>query len=365
MILMNLKINNFYEFKNFDINFSYPKKIKDSTIPYEYLEEKPNFRFKKVNIIMGANATGKTIFGQTLYNIFRFLIDKDTKHLTKMIDDLQTEANFEIDLVLSDLNLYRVKCIIKNEEIKSLTIEKSTITKKNSYEDCCKKFKIYTDIDKIKKGDRKLKLFLTLESIEDLFTGILFAFPGEIVDKNYNIKILNLILKTFDPSIKEVVESTEVEDTYHIVFKTGKTVIVQDGEILKNSLSKGTEEGIEIANIIDNIRKNRGLYFIDEKISYVHSELEIEILNQMINLMDSKSQLFFTTHNTDILEMNLPIHSFTFFKKDEKIEAVYPESIYKRNDRSIINAVKNDVFNTIPKTDLLYELEEVCNESEQ
>ncbi len=77
----------------------------------------------------------------------------------------------------------------------------------------------------------------------------------------------------------------------------------------------------------------------------------------MINLMDSKSQLSFTTHNTDILEMNLPIHSSTFFKKEEKIEVVYPESIYKRNDRSIINAVKNDVFNTIPKTDLLYELE--------
>lgn len=37
MILTNLKVNNFYEFKNFDINFSYPKKIKDSTVPYEHL----------------------------------------------------------------------------------------------------------------------------------------------------------------------------------------------------------------------------------------------------------------------------------------------------------------------------------------
>jgi len=359
MILMNLKINNFYDFENFDINFSYPKKIKDSTIPFEYLEEKPNFRFKRVNIIMGANASGKTILGLTLKNIIHFLREKDFKYLTQMINNINLESSFEIDLVLNDLNLYRVSCVIKNEEIRSLTIKKATIAKKNSYEDCCKKFKLFSDIERVKKGDEKLKQFLVLESIEELFTHSLFAFPGEKIDKNYNIKVLNLILKTFDSAIKEIVESKEVKNTYHIIFKSGKIVIVQDGEILKNSLSKGTEEGIEIANIIDNIRKNRGLYFIDEKISYVHSELELEILNQMINLMDSKSQLFFTTHNIEILEMNLPIHSYTFLKKQEEIEVVYPETIFKRNDRSIKNAVENDVFDTIPKVDLLYELEEV------
>ena len=51
MIIMDLKIDNFLAFKNFHMNMSYPKKIVDSTIEQEYLVDRPNFRYKKVNII--------------------------------------------------------------------------------------------------------------------------------------------------------------------------------------------------------------------------------------------------------------------------------------------------------------------------
>ncbi|MCK5780583.1 MAG: ATP-binding protein, partial [Psychrilyobacter sp.] len=312
MILMNLKVDNFYGFNDFEINCSYPRKIKGSTILYEYLEEKPNFRYKKVNVIMGANATGKTIFGMVLKNIIWFLVYKEKEELIKMVNNSNKIASFEIDLVLEDLNLYRISCTINNGEIQDLILKKSKITKISSYEDCVNKYKVIEEYCKVKENDPKLKIYKTLKEIENLFSEYLFAFPDEKIEEIYNIKLLNLILKTFDPSIKKVVESEEVENTYHIVFNSGKKVIVQDGEILKSSLSRGTEEGIEIAAILNSIGKKRGLFFIDEKISYVHSELEMEILNQMINLMKPKSQLFFTTHNTDILEMNLPIHSFTF-----------------------------------------------------
>ena len=66
MIIMDVKVDNLYAFKNFHINMSYPKKIVDSTIENEYLEDRPNFRYKKVNIIMGGNATGKTSLGKLL-----------------------------------------------------------------------------------------------------------------------------------------------------------------------------------------------------------------------------------------------------------------------------------------------------------
>lgn len=108
------------------------------------------------------------------------------------------------------------------------------------------------------------------------------------------------------------------------------------------------------------LRKHRS-YFIDEKISYVHSELELEILNQMINILTLKSQLFFTTHNINILEMNLPIHSFTLLKKDPNIEVVYPSDYLKRNDRTIVNAIKNDVFNALTNTSLLDDLDGVLD----
>lgn len=66
MIIMDIKADNLYALKKFHMNMSYPKKIVDSTIPGEYLAEKPNFRYKKVNIIMGGNATGKTSLGKLL-----------------------------------------------------------------------------------------------------------------------------------------------------------------------------------------------------------------------------------------------------------------------------------------------------------
>ena len=52
MIIMNLELDNIYGFKDFKMNFAYPKKIVGSTIPNEHLPERPNFRYKKVNIVM-------------------------------------------------------------------------------------------------------------------------------------------------------------------------------------------------------------------------------------------------------------------------------------------------------------------------
>ena len=53
MIIMRLKIHNFFAFKNFEMNMSYPKKIVDSYIEKEYLKDRGNFRYKKINILMG------------------------------------------------------------------------------------------------------------------------------------------------------------------------------------------------------------------------------------------------------------------------------------------------------------------------
>ena len=58
MIVMDLKLDNLCAFRNFYVNFSYPKKIVNSYIENEHLEGMPNFRYKQVNIIMGSNAIG-------------------------------------------------------------------------------------------------------------------------------------------------------------------------------------------------------------------------------------------------------------------------------------------------------------------
>ena len=52
MVIMDVKFDNFYAFRNFHMNMAYPKKILHSYIENEFLEGYPNFRYKKVNIIM-------------------------------------------------------------------------------------------------------------------------------------------------------------------------------------------------------------------------------------------------------------------------------------------------------------------------
>ena len=76
MIIMNIEMDNFMSFNNFAMNLSYPKKIVNSSIENEFLTGFTNFRYKKVNILMGANATGKTSFGKMLMNIFHFMDKK-------------------------------------------------------------------------------------------------------------------------------------------------------------------------------------------------------------------------------------------------------------------------------------------------
>ena len=51
MIVMNVMLDNLFDFHDFSVNFSYPKKLVKSTIEHEYIKTKPNFRYKKVNII--------------------------------------------------------------------------------------------------------------------------------------------------------------------------------------------------------------------------------------------------------------------------------------------------------------------------
>ena len=74
MVVLDVRLDNFYAFQNFHMNLTYPKKIVGSSIKDEHLPDRPNFRYKKVNIIMGANASGKTTLGHMFRSIFNFIV---------------------------------------------------------------------------------------------------------------------------------------------------------------------------------------------------------------------------------------------------------------------------------------------------
>ncbi|MFV0393804.1 MAG: AAA family ATPase [Coprobacillaceae bacterium] len=370
MIVMDLKIDNFYAFKNFQMNMSYPKKIIDSNIENEFMKDRPNFRYKKVNIIMGGNATGKTSIGKMLMRVFNFIDKKDFDSLTSTICDASKVATFSIDIALKDFKLYRIETIISpNTEKKyaisdiKVVVKSAKINKNDSYESTAKK------LTKLNNSD-SINYIVELEKISSKL-GWLFAYAKDEAylnennkDENY-LKILNYTLKALDPSIIEVEKVPNVEDSYVIKTKH-HNLIMQEGQVLNDSpLSSGTIAGIDIAFMISSIKNGaHGFYYCDEKFSYVHSDIEKAFLSLMINLLKDNDQLFFTTHNTDILELALPKHAYTFLKKDmtdreQPIKVVNAAEYLKRNTDSLSNAVDNDLFSSAPSLELIYEIEDI------
>ena len=364
MIVLNAELDNLFAFKNFKINFSYARKSPNSTIPFEYLKDKPNFRFKKVNVIMGANASGKTSLGKALMNIFNFLTSKTVKALNDCINDKSSKAKFSIDFIVDDKYLYRVCSVFSDTNVESLDVFRCKILKRDSYESC---------VEKLEKLGEDKKYYEKLDLLQPLSIGWYFTFPyDENPINNINehimekaLKIFNILLKTLDNAITQVEKSDELDNSYIIRSKNGD-VFVQNGEVVdKNILSSGTKAGLNIANLVSSIYSGEnGFYYCDEQFSFVHCEIEKTLFSVMISLLKPYDQLFFTTHNLDMLDMNIPFHTFTFLRKDEKIEAVYPFQVLQKEKRSLRNAVENDVFNTLPDVSGIFEIEEMSSEQE-
>lgn len=155
-----------------------------------------------------------------------------------------------------------------------------------------------------------------------------------------------------------------MKNTY-IIRYSHQSVIIQDGKVGgSNVLSSGTKAGVELAGFLTAIMEDAyGFYYCDEKFSYIHSDVEKAILSLMIQQLNDNDQLFFTTHNMDILDLPLPKHSFIFLKKDvhdmeQPIKSISASAFLKRNTDSLKNAVENDLFAVAPSIDLLYELVE-------
>lgn len=371
MIVMNIELDNLFSFENFNMNFSYPKKIVNSSIKNEYLISKPNFRYKKVNVLMGPNASGKTSLGKAFMTIFNFLSEKEIVKIEKNIKDKEKPAYFSIDFLVDEDNLYRVECKTLFQKSVELEVYFSKILKSDSYESCVKKLKKIEkeDLEKFNIESESLDYVQKLSAIPSL--GWLFTFPNEegatlkLLTKDENdtmdIRVLKSVLKTLDTSIIDVVKSKEVKNSYIIKTLNGD-IFVQDGQIVKkNILSSGTKAGLEIAYVISAICKNsNGFYYCDERFSYIQTDVEQAIFSLMIEFLHPNAQLFFTTHNLDLLEMNLPIHTFSFLRKKDKIEVVYPTDYIQKNDISLRNAVKNDIFDIAPNINDIFELEGVC-----
>ena len=106
-----------------------------------------------------------------------------------------------------------------------------------------------------------------------------------------------------------------------------------------------------------------GIYLIDEQFSYVNSDIEASIISTIVSMLGPNEQLFFTTHNSDILTLGFPFHSFNFMKKgkinDKQVICVdCATKVENRNNVSPKSIIDNDMLGTAPKLDKIYSIGE-------
>ena len=141
MLLLNIILNNIYGFSDFEMDFSYPKNIASSIVGDEFLPDRPNFRYRKVIVLMGTNAAGKSCLGKALQYITDFINTRDTSVLDSLPVSGET-GSFCIDFVNEDYVLHRIEVqIIAADAGHTYNVKYSNaeIALTDSYESCSKK----------------------------------------------------------------------------------------------------------------------------------------------------------------------------------------------------------------------------------
>ena len=360
MIVLNLMLDGIYGFNDFNINFTYPKKIVNSIIEDEHLEGRERFRYKKAIILMGANATGKTSLGKAVLRIFDYIVNGSSIPLCEMVSE--DKGSFSIDFVNDGYRLQRLSAIIiPSQNEVEIQYQDAEIGLMDSYEKCI-----------IKLKDRTAEATKTTSALKKLVGEIHYRFAYPEIEKMLKLtgsnkaillKTLRAVIGTLDPTLQDVSLSKDLKDTF--IIRRGDTeIIIQEGKLLnREALSSGTAEGIDVAMFLAAmIAKESTFYYCDEHFSYIQSDIEKRIFGIMMDKLGANEQLIFTTHNTDMLDLNLPKHSYVFLRKQlengaYKVSAISASDVLKRNTDSIRSAVENDVFASLPQESLLDELE--------
>ena len=91
----------------------------------------------------------------------------------------------------------------------------------------------------------------------------------------------------------------------------------------------------------------------------MNSEIEASLIATMVSLLGTGEQIFITTHNTNILSLSFPIHSFYFLRKNKyesDIEIACASKYENRNNVLVKNLYDNDLFSTAPNVSGIFSL---------
>lgn len=382
MIILRVACDNLYMFKNFAVDFTYERKSNHYLSENDRLFTGSNIKVRKNLIIMGGNVSGKTTFGKLLYMILNFIYGKDLSDgFFKMASaryDKSKDLSFEIEFVIDD-TAYLLKARFRNgslhkDEVFRQKIYKSYSIKtlrKNLYES--KAIETYDAVKDLFDIGCKSYAFASLKELGDLRKKIGFWFSFSELSLNSsiylgetNIKFLNDVLPKIDNSVTSVKRLTVEGETgessktksYQITFKNNEVLTVPDGDLARceKRLSHGTFEAIDFLYLFNELdKKTSHFFYIDERLSHMHSELEAYLIYQAFSKKSFDSQIFFTTHNAELLDLNVPITSFLFFRRSGEgfNEVIYPSEVLRKNIRSFRMHYENDYFGVLPDYSVL------------
>ena len=359
MIIMDVKLNRIYGFDDFHINFAYPRKLSVSLIGSEVLEGRERFRYKKAVILMGTNATGKTSLGKALLKIFSSIKESNEATLRELYSGGRP-AEFQVDFVNEGYVLQRFCGVVDGENV-SVRYFSAEIGEIDSYEIVVEKLQERTE--ELSGNFKALKKAVGSLDFRFAYPEIERSLRLTGVKKTALLKTLRAVIGTLDPTLMDVSVARDLKDSF-VIRRRGKEIIIQEGTLLnRDILSSGTAEGIDVAVFLASmLSEKKCFYYCDEHFSYIQSDIEKRIFGLMVERLGSNEQLIFTTHNTDMLNLNLPKHSFAFLKKEidggeYKVSVNFASDFLKRHTDSVKCAMENDVFGSLADDSLLDDLE--------
>lgn len=359
MVILDVALNHIYGFDHFHVNFSYPRKLSVDLIGEENLQGRERFRYKKAVILMGANAAGKTSLGKALFKIFSSIQEANEAFLREL-GGANVPAEFQVDFVNEGFTLHRYCGVIEGENV-SIRYYSSDIGESDSYEMAAAKLQEHTD--QLAGNFKKLKSIVGPLEFRFAYPEIESSLRKKEIKKAELLRTLRAVIGTLDPTLTDVSIAKDLKDSF-VIRRRGEEIIIQEGKLLnRDVLSSGTVEGIDVAVFLASMLSGgNSFYYCDEHFSYIQSDIEKRIFTLMVDRLGANEQLIFTTHNTDMLDLNLPKHAFAFLRKEVddgvfKVSVTFASDVLKRNTDSVKCALENDVFRSLPDDSLLDDLE--------
>lgn len=381
MIITKVSCDNMYMFNNFSLDLTYQKKRKHQLSENDVLFDGSKIKVRKNVIIMGGNASGKTTFGKLLRfisnYIFRGQVVDDFFHLSDIPYKKNEISCFSLEFVIEN-TAYLLEVSFMGNSLINETLRSCKIYRSHNIEkmrENLEKADVISQYNNMLKKETKMLsdnlvsyAFLVNVSGESEYIKSEIKYLFSISKRNndtlgqyVDIHALNDILPKIDNTVRAVKSmyvDNEITTTYQIIFNNGENLVVPKGDIesCKDRLSHGTFEAIEFLKLLTFMKNNPGaMIYVDEMLAHMHSELEAYLIRKAVLIKPVQSQIFISTHNIDIFQLNVPINVFVFFKRNSNgyNDAMYPSDILNKNDRNLTQYYVNDYFGVMPDYSIL------------